>query len=76
MIEYEERHKLKKHDFDILKKCDFKYAPVGFKFFNDASDVERLGLGKLDKRIAWCQMLRKEEFYKIAHARLGLEQII
>jgi uncharacterized protein (DUF169 family) len=67
MVEYEARHQLRKHDFSILKKFGFKYSPVGFKYFNHASDVEALGLGKLDKRIAWCQMLREaqdgEAFY-------------
>ena len=61
MVEYEARHKLRKHDFSILKKFGFKYSPVGFKYFNHASDVEALGLGKLDKRIAWCQMLREAQ---------------
>jgi uncharacterized protein (DUF169 family) len=61
MIEYEARHKIRSHDFSVLKAFGFKYSPVGFKYFNHASDVETLGLGKLDKRIAWCQMLREAQ---------------
>ena len=68
MIEYEARHKLKKHEFSILKKFEFKYSPVGFKYFNHASDVEALGLNKLDKRIAWCQMLREAQDGKAFYA--------
>lgn len=64
MVKYEERHKLKKHDFDILKKCDFKYAPVGFKFFNDASDVERLGLGSLIRESHGVRCLGRKNFTK------------
>ena len=56
-LNYETRHKLKPHDFAILEKFDFKYAPVGFKFFNVEADLEGLELEQLDSRIAWCQML-------------------
>ena len=52
MVEYEDRLKLKGHDFSILDKFEFKYTPVGFKFFNDASDHKGLELEKLDKKIA------------------------
>ena len=68
MIPYEDRHKLRQHDFAILDKFAFKYAPVGFKFFNDASDLEGLGLEKLDTRIAWCQMLREAQNGKAFYA--------
>jgi uncharacterized protein (DUF169 family) len=65
---YEDRHKLKKHDFAVLQKFEFKYAPVGFKFFNHESDVKALGLEKLDKRIAWCQMLPEAQTGKAFYA--------
>jgi uncharacterized protein (DUF169 family) len=68
MITYQERHKLRKHDFDILKKFQFKYPPLGFKFFNAESDLEGLGLEKLDKRIAWCQMLLEAQSGKSFYA--------
>ncbi|MBU2515232.1 DUF169 domain-containing protein [bacterium] len=62
---YEERYKLRDHDFKILEKFEFKYSPVGFKFFNTKPDLD--GLKKLDKKIAWCQMLieaqRGKAFY-------------
>jgi len=61
MAEYEDRHKLSNRDYAILNRFDFKYSPVGFKFFNDASDPRGLGLEKLDKRIAWCQMIREAQ---------------
>ncbi len=61
MAEYEDRHRSSKCDYTILDKFDFKYSPVGFKFFNDASDLKGLGLEKLDKRIAWCQMIREAQ---------------
>ena len=61
MAEYEDRHKSSNRDYSILDKFDFKYPPVGFKFFNDASDLKGLGLVKLDTRIAWCQMLREAQ---------------
>jgi len=59
---------LRQHDFSILDKFEFKYAPVGFKYFNVESDVERLGLEKLDKRIAWCQMLPEAQTGKAFYA--------
>jgi uncharacterized protein (DUF169 family) len=65
---YENRHKLRKHDFAILSKFEFKYAPVGFKYFNHESDVKVLGLEKLDKRIAWCQMLLEAQMGKAFYA--------
>jgi uncharacterized protein (DUF169 family) len=68
MYQYEERHKLKRHDFAILDRFEFKYAPVGFKFFNVASDVEALGLEKLDRKIAWCQMLPEAQQGKAFYA--------
>ena len=43
-LNYETRHKLKPHDFAILDKFEFKYAPVGFKFFNVEGDLEGLDL--------------------------------
>ncbi len=68
MITYEERHKLRKHDFNILEKFEFKYTPVGFKYFNDPSDLKGLELEKLDKKIAWCQMLREAQNGKAFYA--------
>ncbi len=66
-LNYEDRHKLKKHDFAVLDKFEFKYAPTGFKFLNVKQDLEGLDLKKLDKKMAWCQMLKKaqdgEAFY-------------
>jgi uncharacterized protein (DUF169 family) len=52
---YEDRHKLREHDFAILDKFEFKYSPIGIKYFNTAPEID--GLEKLDKTIAWCQML-------------------
>ena len=52
---FEDRHLLREHDFGILDKFDFTYPPVGFKFFNLKPEVP--GLEKLDKKLAWCQML-------------------
>ena len=54
---YEDRHKLRQHGFEILKKFDFKYSPIGFKFLNAETDLKGLGLKPLGERIAWCQML-------------------
>ena len=51
----EDRHLLREHDFAALDKFDFEYQPVGFKFFNIKPEVA--GLEKLDKKLAWCQML-------------------
>ena len=31
MVEYEDRLKLKRHDFTILDKFDFKFTPVVFR---------------------------------------------
>ena len=56
-LDYENRHRLRPHDFAVLEEFDFKYAPVGLKFFNTEDDLEGLELGKLDTRIAFCQML-------------------
>jgi uncharacterized protein (DUF169 family) len=51
-------------DFSILDKCNFKYAPVAVKFFPEKPE----GIERLDKRIAWCQMLTEAQqgqaFYK------------
>jgi uncharacterized protein (DUF169 family) len=60
-MRYEDRHKLKPHDFAVLDKFDFKYAPTGFKYFNVERDLEGLGLKKIDEKMAWCQMLRKAQ---------------
>ena len=46
-IAYEDRLKLRSHHFEILKKFEFKYAPVGFKFLNADSDLKGLGLEPL-----------------------------
>ncbi len=52
---YDDRHKLRDHDFAVLDRFEFKYSPVGFKYFNVKPEIE--GLNKLDKELAWCQML-------------------
>ena len=52
---FEDRHLLREHDFAALDMFDFEYQPVGFKFFNIKPEVP--GLEKLDKKLAWCQML-------------------
>jgi len=53
-------------DYSILDKFEFKYAPVGVKFY----PVKPEGMEKLDKKIAWCQMLieaqQGEAFYSEA----------
>jgi len=67
-LDYKTRHKLKPHDFAILEKFGFKYAPVGFKFFNAEADLEGLGLEQLDSRIAWCQMLLEAQKGKAFYA--------
>jgi uncharacterized protein (DUF169 family) len=69
MIQYEDRHKLRKHDFDILKKFKFKYVPIGFKFLNAESDLEGLRLEQLDKRIAWCQMIMEAQKGRCFYAK-------
>ena len=56
-LDYENRLRLRPHDFTILDSFDFRYAPVGFKFFNMPGDLEGLGLTQIDSKIAWCQML-------------------
>jgi uncharacterized protein (DUF169 family) len=56
---YEDRHLIREHGFDILEKFEFKYPPVGFKFFNMKPEIE--GLNKLDKKLAWCQMLAEAQ---------------
>ena len=53
---YVHRHDLKPHDFAVLDQFNFKYAPVGFSFFNTEPEAH-LGLEKLDQHIAWCRML-------------------
>lgn len=63
---FEDRHKLKEHNFSVLDKFEFKYPPIGFKFFNTEPDVE--GLSKLDKKIAWCQMLPEAQKGKAFYA--------
>ena len=68
MQRYEDRHKLREHDFSILDKFEFKYAPIGFKYFNVESEPKALGLEKLDKRIAWCQMLLEAQSGKAFYA--------
>jgi uncharacterized protein (DUF169 family) len=56
-LHYETRFALREHDFAILEDLDFKHVPVGFKIFNVESDLEGLGLERLEARMAWCQML-------------------
>lgn len=60
-MKYEERHALKKRDFEVLDKFEFKYAPTGFKYINVKKDVEDLKLIRLDKVIPWCEMLRRAQ---------------
>ncbi|OFW57950.1 MAG: hypothetical protein A2133_07635 [Actinobacteria bacterium RBG_16_64_13] len=67
-LNYETRHKLRQHDFEVLKDFDFKYAPVGFKFLNVEADLEGLGLEQLDAEIAWCQMLLEAQKGKTFYA--------
>jgi uncharacterized protein (DUF169 family) len=52
---FEDRHLLREHDFAALDRFDFTYPPVGFKFFNTKPEIP--GLEKLDKKLAWFQML-------------------
>lgn len=63
---YEDRHKPRKHDFGVLEKFEFKFPPIGFKFFNVKPEVE--GLTKLDKKLAWCQMLPEAQSGKAFYA--------
>lgn len=44
-------------DFSILDKFNFKCAPVAVKFF----PKEPGGIERLDKKIAWCQMLTEAQ---------------
>ncbi len=67
-LDYDARHRLKQHDFAILDKLEFKYAPVGFKFFNMEADLEGLELEPLDSKIAWCQMLPEAQAGKAFYA--------
>jgi hypothetical protein len=39
-IAYEDRLRLRSHSFEILKRFEFKYTPVGFKFLNAQSDLK------------------------------------
>ncbi len=56
-LNYETRYAPRPHDFAVLSRFDFKYAPVAFKFFNVESDLEGLGLGRIDGKMSWCEML-------------------
>ena len=67
-LHWETRHKLRPHDFAILDKFDFKYAPIGFKFFNVEDDLEGLGLEQLEGELAWCQMLLEAQKGKAFYA--------
>ncbi|MBN1322006.1 MAG: DUF169 domain-containing protein [Thermoleophilia bacterium] len=67
-FDYENRHKLKDHDFGVLDRFDFEYAPVGLKFFNVESDLEGLGLERLETKIAWCRMLLEAQKGKAFYA--------
>ena len=67
-LDYATRHKLRPHDVAILDKFGFKYAPVGFKFFNVEADLEGLGLEQLDGKMAWCQMLKVAQEGKAFYA--------
>ena len=60
-LDYENRLKLRPHDFEVLEQFDFEYAPVGFKFFNVEDELEGLGLERLDATMSWCQMLREAQ---------------
>jgi uncharacterized protein (DUF169 family) len=68
VLNYDTRHKMRDHDFAILDKFEFKYAPVGFKFINVEADLEGLELDKLDSEIAWCQMLLEAQNGKAFYA--------
>jgi uncharacterized protein (DUF169 family) len=67
-LNWETRHRLKPHDFAILDKFDFQYAPVGFKFFNVEGDLEGLALEQLEGKLAWCQMLLEAQKGKSFYA--------
>lgn len=60
-MDYENRHRLKPHEFGVLEDFAFAYAPVGFKFINVEHDLERLELEPLEGKMAWCQMLREAQ---------------
>lgn len=69
-LDYETRHALRPHDFAVLAQFGFKYAPVGFKFFNVESELEATGLQQIDGKMPWCRMLleaqRGKAFYATA----------
>lgn len=69
-MDYENRHRLKPHDFAVLDDFGFMCAPTGFRFFNAPEELEGLGLEPLASQMAWCEMLRKaqkgEAFYSTA----------
>ena len=67
-LNFETRHRLRPHQFEILGQFDFKYAPVGFKFFNVEGDVEGLGLEALEGKMAWCQMMKEAQQGKSFYA--------
>jgi len=67
-IDYEARHRLREHDFGVLDKFQFKYRPVGLKFFNVEGEYEGLGLEPLEGQLAWCQMLKEAQEGKAFYA--------
>jgi len=60
-MDYENRHRLKSHDFAVLDDFGFVYDPVGFRFFNAKEELDALGLEPLEGTMAWCQMLRRAQ---------------
>jgi uncharacterized protein (DUF169 family) len=60
-LDYENRFRLRPHEFSVLDQFRFKYAPVGFKFFNVCEDLRGLDLQPLGARMTWCQMLRRAQ---------------
>ncbi|MCX8033333.1 MAG: DUF169 domain-containing protein [Thermoleophilia bacterium] len=58
---YEDRHKLRPHDFAVLEKFNFAFSPVGFKFINVPEDLEPLGLEQYQGKASWCTMLREAQ---------------
>jgi uncharacterized protein (DUF169 family) len=67
-LNYEARFALRDRGLGILDDLEFKYAPVGMKFFNVESDLEGLGLERLESRMAWCQMLVEAQKGKAFYA--------
>jgi uncharacterized protein (DUF169 family) len=67
-LDYDNRHKLRPHDFGVLEQFGFTYSPVGFKFLNVEGDLQRLGLQQIEGKLAWCQMLKEAQQGKAFYA--------